>query len=58
MKKMENVEYDMKWVNKILEASDVNELLTIIRRIYRDGYVDGEMEYEMMKGNSVGENFD
>ena len=55
---MENVEYDMGWVNKILEAGDVNELLVIIRQIYRDGYVDGEMEYEMMKGNSVGENFD
>jgi len=55
---MRNMEYEMEWVNKILDAENEGELLSIIHQIYRDGYVDGEMEYEMMKGNSVGENFD
>ena len=68
---MENVEYDMNevsqemfgeymeaYVRKILDSKDESELKKIIRRIYIDGYTDGEMESGYRKGNSVGENFD
>jgi len=51
-------EYMEAYVRKILDSKDESELKKIIRRIYIDGYTDGEMESGYRKGNSVGENFD